>query len=133
MNNQELLVAAHRARNNAYALYSHFKVGAALLAKNGTVYLGCNVENASFGATTCAERSAFASAIADGAREFAAIAIVGGKEHEPTEACAPCGICRQVIAEFCNPDFRIILENTDGSEKVLTLSELLPYSFSLSK
>lgn len=133
MTYKELLDAARRARENAYAPYSHFKVGAALLAGSGAVYLGCNIENASFGATICAERSAIASAIAGGSRDFSAIAIIGGAENADTAPCTPCGICRQVLSEFCDPDFPVILENGDGTEKIVKLSELLPHSFHLSK
>lgn len=133
MTYKELLDAARRARENAYAPYSHFKVGAALLASSGAVYLGCNIENASFGATICAERSAIASAIAGGSRDFSAIAIIGGAENADTAPCTPCGICRQVLSEFCDPDFPVILENGDGTEKIVKLSELLPHSFHLSK
>ena len=133
MTYKELLDAARRARENAYAPYSHFKVGAALLASSGAVYLGCNIENASFGATICAERSAIASAIAGGSRDFSAIAIIGGAENAVTAPCTPCGICRQVLSEFCDPDFPVILENGDGTEKIVKLSELLPHSFHLSK
>ncbi len=133
MNYKELLAAARIARENAYAPYSRFKVGAALLARDGRVFLGCNVENASFGATLCAERSALAAAVTSGVRDFSAIAIVGGKENEKTGACTPCGICRQVLAELCAPDFTVILEDADGDERVMTLSELLPHSFNLSK
>ena len=133
MSDKELILAARRARESAYAPYSHFKVGAALLSKDGTVFLGCNIENASYGATLCAERSAFSAALVGGVHDFDAIAIAGGSEGEKTVACTPCGICRQVMAEFCSSDFKIILEDDDGRIKTVTLGELLPSSFHLSK
>lgn len=124
---KELLSLATRARLNSYAPYSHFKVGAALLAKSGKVYLGCNIENAAYSPAICAERTAFAKAVSEGEREFCAIAIVGGKDDLQGE-CAPCGVCRQVMAEFCGGDFKIIL-GSPTSFKTHTLSELLPLSF----
>lgn len=133
MTDKELLALAHKARERSYCPYSSFAVGAALLAKSGKVYLGANVENASFGATNCAERSAIFSAISSGEREFFAIAIVGGKVGEDTTDCLPCGICRQVMAEFCDADFKILLEDKEKKAKVITLSELLPHSFELKK
>ena len=128
---EELIAQALEARELAYTPYSHFKVGAALLGKNGVVYKGCNVENASYPATNCAERTAFFSAVAAGQTEFDAIAIVGGKEDaESLEFCAPCGVCRQVMREFCVPEkFEIILAKTAADYKVFTLEELLPMSF----
>ncbi len=114
----------------SYAPYSHFKVGAALLAKNGKVYGGCNIENVAFSPTNCAERTAFFRAIAEGVREFDAIAIVGGKDGVLTEYSPPCGVCRQVMQEFCNPsEFKIILAVSETNYKVYTLSELLPLGF----
>ena len=123
---KKLISAAHRARKKAYAPYSHFLVGAALLAED-KIYYGCNVENASYGATVCAERIAFGSAIANGAKTFTAIAIVGGKSLP--NLCFPCGICRQVMSELCAPDFQIFLEGKDGGIRSFTLSELLPHAF----
>lgn len=115
MTPQELLAIAQQARQRAYAPYSHFAVGAALLTKSGKVYPGCNIENASFGATNCAERTAFFSAVFAGEREFEAIAIVGGPEDTKNHRfCPPCGICRQVMREFCDLDFKIYLENGEG-------------------
>ncbi len=128
MTDKELLELAHKAKENSYSPYSHFAVGAALLTKDGKVYLGANIENASFGATNCAERSAIFAAVAAGERDFSAIAVVGD-----TAPCLPCGICRQVMAEFCTPDFKIILEDDKKEAKVLTLGELLPHSFGLNK
>ncbi len=128
---EELIEMALEARMLAYAPYSNFKVGAALLGKSGVVYKGCNVENASYPATNCAERTAIFSAVAEGQKEFEAIAIVGGKEDaEELEFCAPCGVCRQVMREFCVPEkFEIILAKNKTDYKVFTLEELLPMSF----
>ena len=128
---EELVELALEARTLAYAPYSKFKVGAALLGSNGVVYKGCNVENASYPATNCAERTAIFGAVAEGQTEFDAIAIVGGKEDvSELEFCAPCGVCRQVMREFCNPEhFEIILAKSKSDYKVFTLEELLPMSF----
>ena len=128
---EELVEKAFEARNYAYAPYSKFKVGAALLGSNGVVYMGCNVENASYSATNCAERTAIFSAVSEGQREFEAIAIVGGPaDASELEFCAPCGVCRQVIREFCNPEtFEVILARSVNDYKVFTLEELLPMSF----
>lgn len=128
---EELVELALEARTLAYAPYSKFKVGAALLGSNGVVYKGCNVENASYPATNCAERTAIFGAVAEGQTEFDAIAIVGGKEDAlELEFCAPCGVCRQVMREFCNPEhFEIILAKSKSDYKVFTLEELLPMSF----
>ncbi len=129
MTEKELWQAACDARANAYAPYSGFTVGAALLTKEGHVYCGVNVENASFGATNCAERTALFAAVAAGERAFVAIAVAGGKYGEaPDTACTPCGVCRQALAEFCAPDMRVIL--ADG---VVTLGELLPRAFALEE
>lgn len=126
-----LLDAAHAARARAYAPYSHFFVGAALLGRNGRIYTGCNIENASFGATLCAERVALGAAVADGERDFWAIAIVGGREgEEAREPCLPCGICRQVLSEFCMGELPVYLEGDEGVA-VYRLDELLPHSFAL--
>lgn len=114
----------------SYAPYSGFKVGAALLAKDGTVYGGCNIENASYTPTNCAERTAFFKAVSEGIREFDAICIVGGKEGILKEYASPCGVCRQVMMEFCNPDtFQIILATSKEQYKIFTLRELLPLGF----
>ena len=131
MTHEELLKTAIEARENAYVPYSHFAVGAALLAKSGKVYRGCNVENAAYGPTNCAERTAFFTAVCAGEREFEALAICGGPAGKPvSELCAPCGVCRQVIREFCPDDFPIYL-TTDGTKLYeTTLAELLPLSFS---
>lgn len=132
MTNQELILEAKKAREKSYSPYSHFRVGAALLTKSGKLYHGCNIENASYSPTNCAERTAFFKAISEGEREFEKIAIVGGLEGtEADELCAPCGVCRQVMMEFCKPEeFKVIL--ADGKDKCieLTLKELVPYGFS---
>ena len=124
MTDQELFALATEVRERAYAPYSGYAVGAALLTKGGKVYLGVNVENASFGATNCAERTALFSAVACGEREFAAIAVAGGRKGEAPSVCTPCGICRQVLAELCPPDCKVIL--LDGAHR---LDELLPMAF----
>ena len=123
-----LMVQAQKAREKSYSPYSHFRVGAALLTKGGKVFTGCNIENAGYSATNCAERTAIFKAVSEGERDFEALAIIGGKEGETAEFCAPCGVCRQVIAEFCGKDFKIVLGNEENF-KVFTLSELLPYAF----
>jgi cytidine deaminase len=134
---KELIRSAFQARKRAYTPYSHFQVGAALLAKNGTVYQGCNIENASYPATNCAERTAFYKAVSEGVREFQAIAIVGGsvlypktaEETQCADLCSPCGICRQVMREFCPGDFEIVLARSQEDYEVHTLEKLLPLSF----
>ena len=131
MTDLELMQSAVLARKASYSPYSKFKVGAALLAKSGKVYLGCNIENAAYTPTNCAERTAIFKAVSEGEREFSAIAIVGGSGEEPAEFCAPCGVCRQVIAEFCDKDFRILL-GTPEQFQAYTLEELLPFSFGKS-
>ena len=131
MRYEELVELALEAREMAYAPYSRFKVGAALLGKNGVVYKGCNVENASYPATNCAERTAIFHAVSTGQKAFEAIAIVGGKEDaKELDLCAPCGICRQVLREFCEPDkFEVILAKNKDDYKVFKLEELLPMGF----
>jgi cytidine deaminase len=130
---KELIKYAIEAAKNSYSPYSNFRVGAALLTENNKLYLGCNIENAAYGPSNCAERTAFFKAISDGEKNFKAIAIVGGKDGNFTEECFPCGVCRQVMSEFCNKDFKIILGNKDLEYKVYTLSELLPHSFELGE
>lgn len=127
---RDLLNKALTARENAYAPYSGYRVGAALLAEDGRSFTGCNMENASYGATLCAERNAFAAAVNAGVRKFKAIAIAGGKGEAADAAASPCGICRQVMAEFCTADFKIVLGNEETLEEY-TLDELLPLSFRL--
>ena len=131
-NKKALVELACKARLKAYSPYSGFCVGAALLCPDGRIYEGANIENASYGACNCAERTAFFNAVNEGRREFCAIAIVGARSGEEISSfCAPCGICRQVMAEFCPPDFEILLY--DGNEiKTYTLSALLPESFDKS-
>ncbi len=130
MTNKELMKLAIKARENAYSKYSSFSVGAALLTKSGKVFIGCNVENAAFSPTCCAERTAFFSAITAGERDFSAIAVCGGNVGESRIKCMPCGVCRQVMSEFCNEDFKIIIEDGEDLSE-LTLGELLPFSFDL--
>lgn len=114
----------------SYTPYSGFKVGAALLAKNGRIYTGCNIENAAYTPTNCAERTAFFKAVSEGEREFQAICVVGGKDGVLTEYAAPCGVCRQVMMEFCNPQqFQVILATSTKQYEIFTLEELLPRGF----
>ncbi len=129
MNYSELVRLAIEAREMAYAPYSNWKVGAALLCKNGKIYKGCNVENSGLTATSCAERTAFFKAISEGDREFAAIAVVGGTAGKPLDAyCYPCGVCRQVMAEFCDPDEFVIVNGRSADDYVAyTLREMLPH------
>lgn len=128
---EQLVEIAYEARELSYAPYSQFKVGAALLAKSGKIYKGCNIENAAYTPTNCAERTAFFKAVSEGEREFVAIAIVGGKEEEENLTfCAPCGVCRQVMMEFCDPkEFQIILGRGNKEYKIYLLDELLPLGF----
>ncbi len=130
MTNQALIDSAREALKNSYSPYSEFKVGAALLCSDGSVYSGCNIENSSYSATVCAERTAFFKAISEGKRDFSAIAIVGGKNGDYSSPCTPCGVCLQVMSEFCGDGFKILLQNGDGINE-LTLKELLPNSFKL--
>ena len=125
MRDSELIKEALEARKMAYTPYSHFNVGAALLTKDGRVYRGCNIENASYTPSNCAERTAFFKAVSEGKKDFEAIAITGGKESTDSP-CFPCGACRQVMSEFCGRDFKIVLK-----DMILTLGEILPYSFEL--
>ena len=131
----DLVKAAGKARKKAYAPYSGFKVGAALLTEDGTVIKGCNVENASYPVGICAERNAFSHAIYKGYQKFSALAIAGAPaEKNGSDFCAPCGMCRQFIREFCSPDFPVILAKCDENgeileKRVLPLEELLPESF----
>ena len=131
MKYRELINAAFTARENAYAPYSKFFVGAALLTDTGEIFTGCNVENESFSLTNCAERTAFFKAISENRKTFTAIAIVGGKENE-IDFCPPCGACRQVMSEFCDgAGFKIILAKSDDEWREYSLSELFPLSFDL--
>ena len=127
MSNEELIQIANETRKRAYAPYSNFSVGAALLSSDGQIFTGCNIENASFGATMCAERTAIANAVSSGVTDFTKIAIAGAKD-----LCYPCGICRQVLSEFCDPEtFEIILISSEGKIKEFKLGELLPNFFNL--
>ena len=128
---KDLIRAAMEARKMAYAPYSHYMVGAALLTKENKIYTGCNIENAAYGPSNCAERTAFFKAVSEGEREFTAIAIVGGSEQESqTQYAAPCGVCRQVMAEFCRPEeFQIVIARSQEDYYVRTLEELLPDGF----
>lgn len=136
MNYDELITTAIKMTEKSYAPYSHFHVGAALLDKNGKIWTGCNVENAAYGPSNCAERTAVFKAVSEGVKEFQAIAIAGGAENSDGKVviqdfCPPCGVCRQVLSEFCSKDFKIILVNGKSETKEFTLGELLPQSFSL--
>ena len=131
MTPESLMELAVEAMSHSYSPYSGYKVGAALLCADGTVYQGCNIENSAFSPTNCAERTAFFHAIYDGKRDFAAIAVCGGKDGVITGIFPPCGVCRQVMREFCRNDFMIYLAGADGKIQQYTLAELLPQSFSL--
>ena len=125
-----LIEKAFEAQKFCYTPYSNFNVGAALLAADGTIYQGCNIENASYTPTNCAERTAFFKAVSEGVRDFQAICIVGGKDGKLTEYTAPCGVCRQVMMEFCNPKtFQIILAVDKERYEIYTLEELMPLGF----
>ena len=127
---EKLIETALAQLDYSYTPYSNFKVGAALLTKNGDIYTGCNIENAAYTPTNCAERTAFFKAVSEGVRDFQAICIVGGKDGVLTEYAAPCGVCRQVMMEFCNPKtFQIILAIDKERYDIYTLEELLPQGF----
>lgn len=128
---KELIVSAIEARKKSYSPYSHYQVGAALLAENGQVITGCNIENAAYTPTNCAERTAFFKAVSDGVTDFKAIAIVGSPEGNMlTQYAYPCGVCRQVMMEFCSPsDFHIIVAKSEDEYRVMSLQELLPEGF----
>ncbi len=133
MDKKDLFNKAIEAMKNSNAPYSNYNVGAALLCKNGNIYKGCNIENASYSVTNCAERTALFSAVANGEKDFVAICVVGGKNGEITDYAMPCGVCRQALAEFCDSDFRIYVGINEDEIKEFTLGELLPYSFDKSK
>lgn len=127
---EKLIDTAIEQLEFSYTPYSNFKVGAALLTKSGKIYTGCNIENASYTPTNCAERTAFFKAVSEGVRDFQAICIVGGKDGKLTEYTAPCGVCRQVMMEFCNPKtFQIILAVDKERYEIYTLEELMPLGF----
>lgn len=128
MDEKALVRAAMEAKERAYAPYSKFRVGAALLAKDGTIYTGCNIENAGYSPTNCAERTAIFKAVSEGKREFSAIAING----DGADYLYPCGVCRQVMAEFCTPDFKVLVSNKDGDYRAYPFSELFPGAFDRS-
>ena len=130
MNYKTLIRAALEARKLAYTPYSHFQVGAALLTRDGRIYTGCNIENAAYTPTICAERTALFKAVSEGVRGFEAIAIVGSKEGEVNRVVtSPCGVCRQALYEFCRPDMPVIMAKTEEDYLVMTLGELLPMGF----
>ena len=130
MDIKTLIKSAIEVRKMSYAPYSNFKVGAALLTKTGKIYTGCNIENAAYTPTNCAERTAFFKAVSEGEREFEAIAIVGGANDNPEEYVYPCGVCRQVMMEFCNPkEFKIIVAISEDNYVEKTLEELFPNGF----
>ena len=130
MTDKELLSLAVNAMEKSYSPYSNCKVGAALLCKNGKIFTGTNIENASFSPTVCAERVAVFKAVSEGETEFSEIAVVGGKDGKINGIFAPCGVCRQVLREFCDDDFPIILGESENEFKKVTLKDLLPLSFS---
>ena len=130
MTPETLIAKATEAMTRAYAPYSGYRVGAALLTADGRIYQGCNIENASYTPTVCAERSAFFKAVYDGVRDFAAIAVVGGKDGIISGYFPPCGVCRQVMGEFCQEDFIIYIGGPSGTYQKKTLGELLPFGFS---
>ena len=131
MEKQELIREAIAARKRSYSPYSHFQVGAALLGRSGKVYTGCNIENAAYTPTNCAKRTAFFKAISEGEKEFEMIAIVGGPAKSArTDYCPPCGVCRQVMAEFCDPKaFRVLMARTETDYRECSLEEVLPFGF----
>lgn len=130
MNKKELVKEALAAREFAYTPYSKFNVGAALFCKNGRVFRGCNIESASYTPTNCAERTAFFKAVSEGEREFSAIAIVGGPAGAPpADFCYPCGVCRQVMAEFCGRDFKVYIAKNESEIREYSLDEIIPFAF----
>ncbi len=130
MDKKELVKEALAAREFAYTPYSKFNVGAALFCKNGRVFRGCNIESASYTPTNCAERTAFFKAVSEGEREFSAIAIVGGPAGAPpADFCYPCGVCRQVMAEFCGRDFKVYIAKNESEIREYSLDEIIPFAF----
>ena len=130
MDKQQLCAVAQQSRDNAYAPYSQFTVGAALLGESGNVYMGCNIENAAFSPTVCAERVALFKAVSEGERKFTALAVAGGKAGENVDI-TPCGVCRQTLAEFCDATMPVYLVCADGKIQSVTLGELLPLGFTM--
>ncbi len=131
--NKELIRAAFAAAQCAYAPYSHFHVGAALLSANNRLFTGCNIENAAFSPSNCAERTAFFKAISEGIQDFKKIAIVCYHDHDKPEFCTPCGVCLQVMSEFCREDFEVIVAKDENTYQSYLLSDLLPHAFSFTK
>ena len=130
MDKKELVKEALAAREFAYTPYSKFNVGAAMFCKNGRVFRGCNIESASYTPTNCAERTAFFKAVSEGEREFSAIAIVGGPAGAPpADFCYPCGVCRQVMAEFCGRDFKVYIAKSESEIREYSLDEIIPFAF----
>ena len=131
---EKLCRTALEMRKMSYIPYSHFAVGAGLITKKGKIYTGCNIENSTFTPTNCAERTAIFKAVSEGDKEFAAICIAGGKQGEdPVDFCPPCGVCRQVMSEFCDADFEVILVKSVDEYQVYTLEQILPLQFTLYK
>ena len=128
---RQLVEKAIEMTNFSYVPYSNFTVGAALLTDEGEIYTGCNIENAAYGPSNCAERTAVFKAVSEGKKNFKAIAVVGGLNKKIEDYCSPCGVCRQVLAEFCDKDFKVIMAKSLDDIKILTLGDLLPESFSL--
>lgn len=131
MTDSELLNLAKSAAENAYSPYSGYRVGAVLVCKNGEVYCGCNVENSSYSATVCAERTAVLKAVSDGITDFSSIALIGLKDGIVQNNFTPCGVCLQVLSEFCGRDFKIIIGKNINEYETKTLGELMPYGFSI--
>lgn len=129
MTDKELVLKAIDAMKNSYSPYSNFKVGASLLTESGKVYTGCNIENVAFGPTVCAERVAFFKAISEGEKNFSKIAVVGGKDGIISSSTPPCGVCRQVMREFCNDNFEILIVRENANYDKVLLKDLLPHSF----
>lgn len=126
---QTLIEKAFDMLDFAYVPYSRYTVGAALLAKNGSIYTGCNIENVSFGPTNCAERTALFKAVSEGVKDFTAIAVVGGPQKKVNDYCSPCGVCRQALREFCGGDFIFILAKSKTEYRLMTMDQILPESF----
>mgnify|MGYP004672309805 CR=1 FL=1 len=125
-----LVKEAYEAQKMAYTPYSHWNVGAALLTADGKIYRGCNIESSTFSPTNCAERTAFFKAVSEGEREFSAIAIVGGPAGAPpVDFCYPCGVCRQVMAEFCSRDFKVYIAKSESEIREYSLDEIIPFAF----
>ena len=133
MTPKKLVSMALDAMQHAYAPYSGYKVGAALLCKDGSVVCGANIENAAYGPSNCAERTAIFTAVFEGKRDFAAIAVVGGKDGVASDYYPPCGVCRQVMLEFCEPDFKIYMGKQDGTYQEILLRDFMPYGFRASE